>query len=101
MNRIERQLTLPEGFMDWPDSSKLNHFFSVRSRILKWHRRDREAFKFQVLFSKMKMVWGTFTIAVFAGFAELALGMLIEGMIAAFVFLMGMVAQEFYEGWKT
>ena len=56
MNRIERQLTLPEGFMDWPDSSKLNHFFSVRSRILKWHRRDREAFKFQVLFSKMKMV---------------------------------------------
>jgi len=98
--RIERQLELPDGFMEWSDRVKISHFFSVRSRILQWHRRDREQAKFGMLFFKMKMMYGTFAVAVFAGFAELAVGMLLEGMAAAFLFMMGMVAQEFYEGFK-
>ena len=100
MTRIERQLELPDGFMGWPDGAKISHFFSVRARILKWHRRDVEDFKFRVLFGKMKWAYWSFALAVFTGFAELALGMLVEGMIAAFAFLMGILAQEFYEGWR-
>lgn len=100
MTRIQRQLTLPEGFWEWSDKSKLSHLLSVRSRILQWHRRDNDHRKFGLLFSKMEWVWWTFTVATFAGFAELALGMLLEGMAAAFIFMMGMMAQEFYEGWK-
>ncbi len=100
MTRIERQLQLPKGFEYWSTAGKLSHFYSVRSRILRWHKHDVFQFKFGIIIFKLKWVWGSFTVAVFAGAAEFALGMLVEGMLAAFMFMLGMMAQEFYDGWR-